>query len=157
MMSGWHNRLKNADFSSQLVPHVQKFPCNAYCTSQEKKKVQSQEAVKQENTFGSRPGTSSRRLSNRSLNGSLMNSPSFHRSNSASQHTSIIKEEKKAQVHKIKTYFRPGLFSQLRDETASVSSTFSPWILTFELYFPTMINYYTEKFLICFPLLPVTK
>ncbi|KAJ9176197.1 hypothetical protein P3X46_011536 [Hevea brasiliensis] len=102
----------------------------------EKKKVQIQVVVDQDNTFGSRPGTSSRRLSNRSLNGGLSNATPLNRRlslsiqqmgnnsiNSATQGISLIKEARKIQGQKM--FARPGFASHLRDETASVVSTFS--------------------------------
>ncbi|KAF3431056.1 hypothetical protein FNV43_RR25786 [Rhamnella rubrinervis] len=102
----------------------------------EKKKVQTQVVVQQENLFGPRPGTSSRRLSDRSFNVGLTNAMPLNRRvslgiqqlrsnsiNSTTQAISIIKEGRKAQGNKM--YLRPGLTSQLKDETASVVSTFS--------------------------------
>ncbi|GMY26507.1 65-kDa microtubule-associated protein 8-like [Fagus crenata] len=101
----------------------------------EKKKVQSQVVVEQENLFVSRPGTSSRRLSNGSLNGGFTNAVPLNRRvslgiqhlgsnniNSATQSISFIKEGRKAQGEKM--FARPSL-AHLRDETASVVSTFS--------------------------------
>ncbi|KAJ7957570.1 65-kDa microtubule-associated protein 8 [Quillaja saponaria] len=98
----------------------------------EKKKVQSQIVVGQENTYGSRPGTSCRRFSN----GGLSNATPLNRRlslsiqqlglnsiNSATQGISFIKEERKAQGQKI--FARPSLVSHIRDQTASVMSTFS--------------------------------
>lgn len=103
---------------------------------QEKKKVQTQAVVQQENLFGPRPGTSSRRLSDRSFNGGLTNAKPLNRRislgiqqlgsnniNSTTQAISLIKEGRKVKGNKM--YLRPGLTSQLRDETASVVSTFS--------------------------------
>ncbi|XP_041012705.1 65-kDa microtubule-associated protein 8-like isoform X1 [Juglans microcarpa x Juglans regia] len=104
----------------------------------EKKKVQSQVVVEQENLFVSRPGTSNRRLSNRSLNGGFSNGIPLNRrlsqgiqrlgSNSiypATQGMSLMKEGKIAQVEGM--FDRPSLPCRLRDETASVVSlsTFS--------------------------------
>ncbi|XP_056165041.1 65-kDa microtubule-associated protein 8 isoform X2 [Syzygium oleosum] len=105
----------------------------------EKKKVQrlqTQVTVEQENSIGSRPGTSSRRMSNRSLNGSFGHfspvnrrlSPSIQQSepNSISPSTqgiSFIKEGKKRPGQKMLS--RPHLSSHFRDETASVVSTCS--------------------------------
>ncbi|KAK4597637.1 hypothetical protein RGQ29_015242 [Quercus rubra] len=101
----------------------------------ENKKVQSQVVVEQENVFVSRPGTSSRRLSNGSLNGGFTNAVPLNRRvslgiqhlgsnsiNSATQGISFIKEGRK--VHGEKMFARPSL-AHLRDETASVVSTFS--------------------------------
>ena len=109
---------------------------------QENKKVQVQVVVEQENAFGSRPGTSSWRISNRSLNEGFNNASPLNRRvslgiqqlgsnniNSATQGISFVKEGRKAHVQK--KFSRPSLVSQLRDETASVVSTFSgpvsPW------------------------------
>ncbi|XP_041014252.1 65-kDa microtubule-associated protein 8-like [Juglans microcarpa x Juglans regia] len=102
----------------------------------EKKKVQSQVVVEQENLFVSRPGTSSRRLSNRSLNGGFNNAMPLNRRlslgiqhlgsnniNSATQGISFIKEGRKAPGERM--FVRPSLAAYLRDETASVVSTFS--------------------------------
>ncbi|KAK2636782.1 hypothetical protein Ddye_031574 [Dipteronia dyeriana] len=102
----------------------------------ENKKVQVPVVVEQENAFGSRPGTSSRRISNRSLNGGLNNASPLNRRvslgiqqlgsnsiNSATQGISFVKEGRKA--HGQKMFPRPSLVSQLRDETVSVVSTFS--------------------------------
>lgn len=102
----------------------------------EKKKVQSQVVVEQEYPFGSRPGTSSRRLSNRSLNGSFNNAMPLNRRlslgiqqlgsnsiSSATQGISFIKEGRKARGQRM--FARPIRASHLIDETASVVSTFS--------------------------------
>ncbi|KAI9168976.1 hypothetical protein LWI28_004787 [Acer negundo] len=102
----------------------------------ENKKVQVQVVVEQENAFGSRPGTSSRRISNRSLNEGFNNASPLNRRvslgvqqlgsnsiNSATQGISFVKEGRKAHVQK--KFSRPSLVSQLRDETASLVSTFS--------------------------------
>ncbi|KAL5549210.1 hypothetical protein UlMin_004441 [Ulmus minor] len=95
----------------------------------EKKKVQTQVVVQQENPFGPRPGTSSRRMSDRSMNGGFPNAMPFNRRASlgfqqfGSNSISFMKEGKKTQGHKM--YLRPGSVSHLRDETASVVSTFS--------------------------------
>ncbi|TQE09251.1 hypothetical protein C1H46_005186 [Malus baccata] len=104
--------------------------------SQEMKKVQSQVVVEQENLFITRPSTSTRRTSIRSVNGGFSNAMPLNRRlslglqqlgphsiNSATQGISFIKEGKKA--HRQKLLARPGLVSHLRDETASVVSTFS--------------------------------
>ncbi|KAM3706017.1 hypothetical protein ACB098_03G121100 [Castanea mollissima] len=101
----------------------------------ENKKVQSQVVVEQENLFVSRPGTSSRRLSNGSLNGGFTNAVPINRRvslsiqhlgsnsiNSATQGISFIKEGRKVQGENM--FARPSL-AHLRDETASVVSTFS--------------------------------
>lgn len=100
------------------------------------KKVQSQVAVEQENLFITRPSTSARRTSTRSVNGGFSNAIPLNRRlslglqqlgpnsiNSGTQGISFIKEGKKARGQKMLA--RPGLVSQLRDETASVVSTFS--------------------------------
>lgn len=102
----------------------------------EKKKVQSQVVVEQENVFGSRPGTSNRRISNRSLNGSFSSATPLNRRISmgiqqlgthsiisATQGISFIKEGRKVQEQKMFARFGPA--SHFRDETASVVSTFS--------------------------------
>ncbi|KAE8705486.1 65-kDa microtubule-associated protein 8 [Hibiscus syriacus] len=103
---------------------------------QRMKKVQSQVVVEQENFITSRPTTSNRRLSNKSLNGGFGNATPLNRrlslgihqlgsnsKSSVSRDTSFIKEGKKEQGKRI--YPRPNLNSPLRDETASVVSTFS--------------------------------
>ncbi|XP_022775652.1 65-kDa microtubule-associated protein 8-like [Durio zibethinus] len=100
------------------------------------KKVQSQAVVEQENFIASRPTTSNRRLSNKSLNGGFGNSTPSNRRlslsiqqlgsnsiNSATQSKSLIKEGKKVQGKRI--FPLPNSASQLRDEAASVVSTFS--------------------------------
>ncbi|WJZ81676.1 hypothetical protein VitviT2T_001504 [Vitis vinifera] len=102
----------------------------------EKKKVQSQVVVEQENLFGSRPSTSSRRLSNMSLNGGFSTATALNRRlslgiqqlgsnsiNSPTQGLSFIKEGKKAQGQKMSV--RLSLVSHPREETASVVPTFS--------------------------------
>ncbi|CAL2230750.1 unnamed protein product [Prunus armeniaca] len=102
----------------------------------EMKKVQSQVAVEQENLFITRPSTSARRTSTRSVNGGFSNAIPLNRRlslglqqlgpnsiNSGTQGISFIKEGKKARGQKM--FARPGLVSHLRDETASVVSTFS--------------------------------
>ncbi|RVW24481.1 65-kDa microtubule-associated protein 8 [Vitis vinifera] len=102
----------------------------------EKKKVQSQVVVEQENLFGSRPSTSSRRLSNMSLNGGFSTATALNRRlslgiqqlgsnsiNSPTQGLSFIKEGKKAQGQKMSV--GQSLVSHLREETASVVPTFS--------------------------------
>ncbi|OMO88160.1 Microtubule-associated protein, MAP65/Ase1/PRC1 [Corchorus olitorius] len=100
------------------------------------KKVQSQVVVEQENSIASRPSTSNRRISNRSINGGFGNASPLNRRlslstqhlgsnsiNSATQGISYIKEGKRVQGKS--TTPRPNFASQLRDETASVVSTFS--------------------------------
>lgn len=103
------------------------------------KKVQSQVVVEQENFITSRPATSNRRIiSNKSLNGGFGNATPLNRrlslsiqqlgtnsinSSATSQGISFIKEGKKVQGKRI--FPRPNFSSQLRDETASVVSTFS--------------------------------
>ena len=116
------------------------FSDNLSFASQEIKKVQSIHQVVDEpdNAFGSsRPSTSSRRLSHRSLNGGLSNATPLNRKpslsiqqlgtnsiNSATQGISFTKEGKKMQGQKL--FARQlGLASHLQDETASVVSTFS--------------------------------
>ncbi|XVE92139.1 hypothetical protein REPUB_Repub01dG0071300 [Reevesia pubescens] len=95
------------------------------------KKVQTQVVVEQENFTASRPATSKRRLSSKSLNGGFSNATPLNRRlslsiqqmgsnriNSATQGISFIKEGKRV-------FPRPNFASQLRDETASVVSTIS--------------------------------
>lgn len=111
--------------------------------TQEKKKVHSQVLVEQDNLFGPRPSTSSRRLSNVSSNGGFGNATPLNRRislgiqqlgsnsiNSATQGISYIKEGKKA--HRQKIFLQTGVASHFREDTASVVSTysgpFSPWI-----------------------------
>ncbi|KAL9349533.1 hypothetical protein Peur_056788 [Populus x canadensis] len=103
---------------------------------QREKKVPGYVVAGQENVVGSRPDTSSRRLSNRSLNGSLSNATPLNRRlslclqqlgtnsiNSANQGISYIKEGRKMQGQRM--FPRPDLTSHLRDEAASVVSSFS--------------------------------
>ncbi|KAG6781432.1 hypothetical protein POTOM_014336 [Populus tomentosa] len=103
---------------------------------QREKKVPSHAVAGQENVVGSRPDTSSRRLSNRSLNGSLSNATPLNRRlslclqqlgtnsiNSANQGISYTKEGRKMQGQRM--FPRPDLTSHLRDEAASVVSSFS--------------------------------
>lgn len=98
--------------------------------------MQSQVVVEQENVFGSRPGTSNRRISNGSLNGGFSNATPLNRRismgiqqlgthsiNSPTQGISFIKEGRRVQHQKMLA--RAGLASHFRDETASVVSTFS--------------------------------
>ncbi|XP_057492882.1 65-kDa microtubule-associated protein 8-like [Actinidia eriantha] len=102
----------------------------------EMKKVQNQVVVEQENLFGPRPTTSSRRLSNISSSGGLSNATPLNRRlslsiqqlgsnsiNSATQGMSFIKDGNKA--HRQKIFARPGFASHLREDAASVVSTFS--------------------------------
>ncbi|CAI0381152.1 unnamed protein product [Linum tenue] len=103
----------------------------------ETKKVQIQ--VEPEPPFTSRPSTSSRRPSNRSLNGGLSYATPSNRklsmsiqrlgSNSinysATQAISYIKEGKKMQETKIPLPTHRGITPRFQDETASVLSTFS--------------------------------
>ncbi|KAF9688959.1 hypothetical protein SADUNF_Sadunf01G0042200 [Salix dunnii] len=104
-------------------------------TAQEKK-APSHVVVEQENLIGSRPSTSSRRLSNKSLNGGFSNAAPLNRRlslglqqlgtnsiNSANLGISYIKEGRKMQGQK--TFLRPDLTYHLRDEAASVVSSFS--------------------------------
>ncbi|KAH8522498.1 hypothetical protein H0E87_003222 [Populus deltoides] len=102
------------------------------------KKVPGHVEVEQENLIGSssRPSTSSRRLSNKSFNGGFSNATPLNRRlslgprqlgtnsiNSANQGISYIKEGRKIQGQKM--FLRPDLSSHLRDEAASVVSSFS--------------------------------
>ncbi|KAK6930824.1 hypothetical protein RJ641_002617 [Dillenia turbinata] len=97
----------------------------------EMKKMQNQ-VVQQENLFRSRPGTSNRRI----LPGGFSNAIPVTRRlslrieqlesnsiNTDSESISFITQEKKA--HRSKIVSRPHLASHLRDETASVVSSFS--------------------------------
>ncbi|XP_043707327.1 65-kDa microtubule-associated protein 8 [Telopea speciosissima] len=89
--------------------------------------------VEQENLFMSRPSTSNRRLSNRSINGGLGSATPLNRRlsmgiqqlgsnsiNSTIQGASIIKEVKKAQVQKMLA--QQGRASNLIEDTASMVS-----------------------------------
>ncbi|XAR64398.1 hypothetical protein NMG60_11024717 [Bertholletia excelsa] len=100
------------------------------------KKVYSQVVVAIENMPGSRPSTSSRRLPNRSINGGFSNAIPLNRRlslgihqlgsnsiNSEGQGISFMKEGKRA--HGPKMFSQTGLASHLREDTASVVSTFS--------------------------------
>ncbi|XP_077250334.1 microtubule-associated protein 65-8 isoform X2 [Tasmannia lanceolata] len=103
----------------------------------EKKRVQGQVVAEQENLFGSRPTTSNRRLSNRSINGGFGSATplnrrlsmgiqqlGLHSINSASQGISFIKEGKKAQGQTRAAQYN--YVSCLREDTAShVSATIS--------------------------------
>ncbi|KAJ6428362.1 hypothetical protein OIU84_023733 [Salix udensis] len=104
-------------------------------TTQEKK-APGHVVVEQENMIGSRPSTSSRRLSNKSLNGGFSNAAPLNRRlslglqqlgtnsiNSANLGISYIKEGRKMQGQKM--FLRPDLTYHLRDEAASVVSSFS--------------------------------
>ncbi|KAJ6326260.1 hypothetical protein OIU78_013375 [Salix suchowensis] len=104
---------------------------------QRDKKVPGHAVAEQENVVGSRPGTSSRRLLNRSLIGSLSNAAPLNRRlslclqqlgtssiNSANQGISYIKEGRK--MHGQRMFPRPDLItSHLRDEAVSVVLSFS--------------------------------
>ncbi|KAL3501021.1 hypothetical protein ACH5RR_035470 [Cinchona calisaya] len=102
----------------------------------EKKKIQSQVVVEQGNPFGARPSTSSRRLSDRSVNGGFGNASPLNRRLSlgiqqpgqgpnslTSPGIPFIREGKKARGQK--TFARSGFASYLREDTASVVSSFS--------------------------------
>ncbi|XP_022962475.1 65-kDa microtubule-associated protein 8-like isoform X1 [Cucurbita moschata] len=102
----------------------------------EKKKVQTHILIEPESFYGPRPSTSSRRLSNASINGGYSNAIALNRRlsqgilqfgsnniNSATQGISFIKEAKKSPGQNIAR--RHNLDSRVRDETASVVSTFS--------------------------------
>ncbi|KAF8377998.1 hypothetical protein HHK36_029331 [Tetracentron sinense] len=102
--------------------------------NKEKKKVQGQVVVEQENLFWSRPSTSNRRLSNISINGGFGSATPLNRRlsmgiqqlgsnsiNSPTQGISFIKEGKKAQGKNMFAQRRHA--SHLREETASVVST----------------------------------
>ncbi|KAF5182302.1 65-kDa microtubule-associated protein [Thalictrum thalictroides] len=103
----------------------------------EKKKVQIQEVVDQENLFGSRPSTSNRRLSNRSINGGFGTATPSNRRlslgiqqlglnsiNSPSRSSSLIKESKKLQERPF--FSRQGYGSYHTEDTASVVSASYP-------------------------------
>ncbi|KAJ6414685.1 hypothetical protein OIU84_003648 [Salix udensis] len=104
---------------------------------QRDKKVPGHAVAEQENVVGSRPGTSSRRLLNRSLIGSFSNATPSNRRlslclqqlgtssiNSANQGISYIKEGRK--MHGQRMFPRPDLItSHLRDEAVSVVLSFS--------------------------------
>ena len=104
--------------------------------SWEKKKVQSQVVFERDNTYASRPGTSSRRLPNRSLNGSLDYSPPMNKRlpmgiqqlgsnniSSGNQGISFIKDGRKIQR---KTIFDEPTFTfHMQDEASSIMSTHS--------------------------------
>ncbi|KAL6969273.1 hypothetical protein U1Q18_028997 [Sarracenia purpurea var. burkii] len=102
----------------------------------EKKKVQNQVVVGQENSSGSRPSTTSRHFSNRCLNEGSNNATPINRRvslsiqqlqsssiNSATQGISFMKEAKKTHTQMI--IARTGLASHHREDAASVVSTFS--------------------------------
>jgi len=104
--------------------------------SWEKKKAQSQVVFERDNTYTSRPGTSSRRLPNRSLNGSLDYSPSMNKRvpigiqqlgsnniNSGNQGISFIKDGRKIQRKKI--FDEPTFTFHMQDEASSIMSTHS--------------------------------
>lgn len=110
-----------------VFPHVQ-----------EKKKIQSPVVVEQGSPFGPRPSTSSRRVSERSVNGGFGNvSPINRRLSlgiqqpglgtsfiiSASHGISDIKEGKRVRVPRNSA--QTSLASHLREETVSVVSSFS--------------------------------
>ncbi|KAF4378824.1 hypothetical protein F8388_006275 [Cannabis sativa] len=105
-------------------------------SSQEKKKLQTHVVVQLENSFGPRPSTGSKRISDRSLNGGFTSPMPLNRRislgiqqfgsnniSSTTQGISFIKEGKKVQRQKM--FSRPGYAPNVRDETASVVSTFS--------------------------------
>ncbi|KAF5726673.1 hypothetical protein HS088_TW22G00354 [Tripterygium wilfordii] len=102
----------------------------------ENKKVQTQVILEHEKVIGFRPGTSSRRILNMSLNGGCSTATPLNRRlslgiqqmesnsiNSATQGISYVKEGRK--IHNQKMFARSNFASHLRDETASVVSTFS--------------------------------
>lgn len=110
-----------------VFPHVQ-----------EKKKIQSPVVVEQGSPFGPRPSTSSRRVSERSVNGGFGNvSPINRRLSlgiqqpglgtsfiiSPSHGISDIKEGKRVRVPRNSA--QTSLASHLREETVSVVSSFS--------------------------------
>lgn len=98
--------------------------------------MQTQVIIQPDNFYGPRPSTSSRRLSNASINGGYSNAIASNRRislgiqqlesniiNSATQGISIMKEGRKSPGQTIA--LRHNLVSHVRDETASVVSTFS--------------------------------
>lgn len=104
--------------------------------SWEKKKVQRQVVVERDNTHASRPGTSNRRLPNRSLNGSLDSAAPLNKRlpmgiqqlgsnsiNSGNQSISFIKDGRKLQRKKF--FVEPVFTSHTREEASSVVSTHS--------------------------------
>lgn len=104
--------------------------------SWEKKKVQSQVVFERDNAYASRPSTSSRRLPNRSLNGSLDYSPHMNKRlpmgiqqlgsnniNSGNQGISFIKDGRKIQRKKI--FDEPTFTFHMQDEASSIMSTHS--------------------------------
>ncbi|AES72044.2 65-kDa microtubule-associated protein 8 [Medicago truncatula] len=104
--------------------------------SWEKKKVQSQVVFERDNAYASRPSTSSRRLPNRSLNGSLDYSPPMNKRlpmgiqqlgsnniNSGNQGISFIKDGRKIQRKKI--FDEPTFTFHMQDEASSIMSTHS--------------------------------
>nr|KYP75684.1 Protein regulator of cytokinesis 1 [Cajanus cajan] len=101
----------------------------------EKKRIQRQ-VVERDNTYVSRPGTSSRRLPSRSLNGALDSSVSLNRRlsmgmqqlgsnsiNSGNHSMSFIKDGRNALRKKI--FIEPVFTSHTRDEASSAVSTHS--------------------------------
>lgn len=103
---------------------------------QEQKKAQIKVVTEHESPFGPRPGTSSRRLSDKSINGGFGNaSPRNRRSslglqpmgansiNSPSQGIPFIKGGKKANGQR--AYTQKGFAYHLREDTMSVVSSFS--------------------------------
>ncbi|CAI8598084.1 unnamed protein product [Vicia faba] len=107
--------------------------------SWEKKKVQSQIVFERDNTYASRPGTSTRRVPNRSLNGSPEYSPNINKrlpmsiqqlgSNSiysGNQGISFIKDGRKIQRKQI--FSEPVFTSHMRDDASSrVTTHFGPF------------------------------
>ncbi|XP_057776952.1 65-kDa microtubule-associated protein 8 [Salvia miltiorrhiza] len=102
----------------------------------EQKKVQTKVVTEPDSPFGTRPGTSSRRLSDKSLNGGFGSASPLNRKsslglqpmgpnsiNSPSQGISFIKGGKKA--NRQRAYSQKGFSYHLRDDTVSVVSSFS--------------------------------
>ncbi|KAI3467698.1 hypothetical protein Pfo_024361 [Paulownia fortunei] len=102
----------------------------------EQKKAQSKVVTEHESPFGSRPGTSGWRLSDKSINGGFSNATPLNRklslglqqmgSNSISSPTqgiSLIKGGRKA--HGQRTYTQKSFAYHLREDTVSVVSSFS--------------------------------
>ena len=103
---------------------------------QEQKKVQSKVVPEPDSPFGTRPGTSSRRLSDRSINGGFGSASPLNRKsslglqpmgpssiNSPSRGVSHITRGKK--TNRERAYSQKGFSYHLREDTVSVVSSFS--------------------------------
>ncbi|CAA2991400.1 65-kDa microtubule-associated 8 [Olea europaea subsp. europaea] len=95
----------------------------------ELKKVQSKVNIEQDIPFGSRPSTSNRRLSDRSVNGVFGNASPLHRKVSISIQqmgsTNINSPTGGKKSRRQRIYAQTGFGSHLRDDTVSVVSSFS--------------------------------